>query len=195
MTVTEPRRARLVHAVPGRLRLRLERNDLTAEFIQALEVALLTTDGVREVQVTPQTGSVVVRFDPTQLDLERLMAQARPRQLLALERADRPEDLKKTVPTSLTAARIQRAFHEVDVRLSELSQGRWDLRSVVPATFGVLALRQIVTNFGELAGIPWYVLAWYAFDSFWKLNEQARVTLQEPTQPPTPPTQSGDEEE
>ena len=43
---------------------------------------------------------------------------------------------------------------------------------MVPATFGVLALRQIVTNFGELAGIPWYVLAWYAFDSFWKLTSR-----------------------
>jgi hypothetical protein len=192
--MTDPRRARLVHAVPGRLRLRLERNDLTDEFIQAIERAFLTTDGVREVQVTPQTGSVVVRFDPAQLDPERLMAQNRLRQLLAVERADRPEDLKKTVPTSHTAARIQHAFHEVDVRLSELSKGRWDLRSVVPATFGLLALRQIVTNFGELAGIPWYVLAWYAFDSFWKLNEQARMTLQEPTEPSTPPTQSGDEE-
>jgi hypothetical protein len=194
MTMTEPRRARLVHAVPGRLRLRLERNDLTDEFIQALERALLMTDGVREVQVTPHTGSVVVRFDPTQFDPERLMAQDRPRQLLALERADRPADRQKSVPTSHTAARLQRAFHEVDVRLSELSQGRWDLRSVVPATFGVLALRQIVTNFGELAGIPWYVLAWYAFDSFWKLNEQARVRLQEPTEPATPPTQSGAQE-
>jgi hypothetical protein len=194
MTMSEPRPARLVHAVPGRLRLRLARHDLSAEFIQALERAFLMTDGVREVQVTPQTGSVVVRFDPAQLDLERLLAQDRPRQLVVLERADRPEDLKKTVPTSLTAVRIQRTFHEVDVRLSELSQGRWDLRSVVPAAFGVLALRQIVTNFGELAGIPWYVLAWYAFDSFWKLNEQSRVARQEPPQPPTPLTQSGDEE-
>jgi copper chaperone CopZ len=179
----------VVHAIPGRLRLRLERAGLSSEFVAALETTLLSTPGVHEVRVTVQTGSVVIRFDPAQLDPERLIAQARASQLLELVRADRPEDLVKAVPTSLTAARVQRAFHEVDVRLSELSQGRWDLRSVVPAAFGVLALRQIVTNFGDLAGVPWYALAWYAFDSFWKLNEQARRPP-EPPPPAAPPTQS-----
>jgi heavy-metal-associated domain-containing protein len=184
----------VVHAIPGRLRLRLERADLSDDFVAALERLLLSMPGVQEVRIALQTGSVVVRFDQRQLDLERLLAQARASRLLELVRADRPQDQVKTVPTSLTAARVQRAFHEVDVRLSELSHGRWDLRSVVPATFGLLALRQIVTNFGDLAGIPWYALAWYAFDSFWKLNDQARSGQQPPAPPAEPAAPSPDEE-
>jgi hypothetical protein len=77
-------------------------------------------------------------------------------------------------PPSEVSSRVQGAFQEVDVRLHQLTSGRWNLRSVVPAAFGLLALRAILRDPSALGSAPWYVLAWYAFDSFYKLNEDQR---------------------
>ncbi|HYU18665.1 MAG TPA: cation transporter [Chloroflexota bacterium] len=186
----ELRRARVAHAVPGRVRIKLDRDALTNGFGAELRSGLAAIPGVEEVQVAELTGSVLIRYDPERLDLNRLVERVRAARLLAVDDPGEDPYAAKAVPASLTAQRIQRAFHEVDVRLSELTQGRWDLRSVVPVSFGLLAVREIVRNYGQLGFAPWYVLAWYAFDSFWKLNQDRKPgsDLYEP-----PPERSGGE--
>jgi len=179
----EPKRGRVVHAVPGRLRVKLNREELTEEFSRELRASMTAVQGVQEVRTTPRTGSVVIHYDPAELDVGGLIDLARTANLLALDALAADPYAAKRVPTSLTARRIKRTFHEVDVRLSELSSGRWDLRSVVPVAFGALAVRQIIRDFGELGAAPWYVLAWYAFDSFWKFNQE-RHHAAEPPEPP-----------
>ncbi|MGL4617769.1 DUF5132 domain-containing protein [Chroococcidiopsis sp.] len=56
-------------------------------------------------------------------------------------------------------------------QIRQTTAGVVDLRLLVPAGLGALALRQILTKGLELDEIPWYTLAWYAFDTFIKLNE------------------------
>jgi hypothetical protein len=179
----ELKRGRVVHDVPGRLRVKLNREELTEEFSRELRAALTAVHGVLDVRSNPRTGSVVIHYDAAELDAGGLIDLARAANLLALEAlADDPYAARR-VPTSLTAQRIKRTFHEVDVRLSELSSGRWDLRSVVPVAFGALAVRQIIRDFGQLGVAPWYVLAWYAFDSFWKLNQERHHAADLPEPP------------
>jgi hypothetical protein len=48
--------------------------------------------------------------------------------------------------------------------------GSVDLRFLFPLLLSLLALRQIFTKSPGLKTSHWYVLAWYAFDSFMKLN-------------------------
>src|SRR5207249_11450204 len=105
------------------------------------------------------------------LDVGGLAALARAANVLALDASPYDPGLDSP-PPSLTALSIQRTFREVDARLSELSSGRWDLRSVVPVAFGALALRQFIRDFGDWGAAPWYVLAWYAFDTFWKFHQE-----------------------
>jgi hypothetical protein len=45
-----------------------------------------------------------------------------------------------------------------------------DLRFLFPLSLSLLALRQLLVKGWQLELIPWYVLAWYAFDSFIKLH-------------------------
>jgi hypothetical protein len=127
--------------------------------------------GVDDVRVNRVTRSVVVYYDRERLDSRRLIELARAAELLALDAEMGDPYAGLSVPQSETAASIRRAFHQVDARLSELTNRRWDLRTVVPVAFGVLALRQLIRDFGNLPAMPWWVLAWYAFDSFWKLNQ------------------------
>ena len=40
----------------------------------------------------------------------------------------------------------------------------------------MLAMRQLIAKGWQLELIPWYVLAWYAFDSFIKLHSTNNVS-------------------
>jgi len=45
-----------------------------------------------------------------------------------------------------------------------------DLRFLFPLILTLLALQQLFSKSPCLNTAPWYILAWYAFDSFLKLN-------------------------
>lgn len=59
---------------------------------------------------------------------------------------------------------------DFNVDVENLSDGVIDLRVLVPLGFGAMAARQLVVKGLQIDEIPWYTLAWYAFDSFVKLN-------------------------
>jgi len=63
-----------------------------------------------------------------------------------------------------------------------------DLGFLIPFAFGAIAIRQLIEQGLRLKEIPWYVPAWYAFDTFLKLNypEHELLGLNE-----TPPPSKG----
>jgi hypothetical protein len=161
---------RVAHTVPGRVRIKLDPHALTEERAPSLRLALLSVPHIEEVQTTPRTGSIVIIYDARHLDVRRLIARLRDAQLLALDPPVHDPYAGQSKPMSDTARGIHRAFHGVDMQLSQITGGKWDLRSAMPFALGALALRQLLANPGTIASAPWYVFAWYAFDSFWKLN-------------------------
>ena len=165
------RRGRVVDQIPGRVRIRVSRGELTDGFVRELEAALPALQGFQRVQVSPGTGSVLISYNPVEVELPVLLERLRLAGLLDVRAAGPSAPLPKEVPVSLSAQRVQRALNDADVRVSQLTGGRWDLRSVMPLVLGALALRQLLTGAGQIAAAPWYVLAWYAFDSFIKLNQ------------------------
>jgi hypothetical protein len=54
--------------------------------------------------------------------------------------------------------------------VAQLTNGVVDLRLLVPLGLSAIALRQLLVKGLQIDEIPWYTLAWYAFDSFVKLN-------------------------
>ena len=176
MATTE--RGRVVHAVPGRVRVRLDTRPLADDRGSALRRALLALPDIDEVQITPRTASVVIVYDPEAFDTHGLIERLRRARLLALDPPSDDPYAGRGLPLSETARGIRRTFHGANVRLSEITNGRWDLRSVFPFALGALALRQFVADSGALGAAPWYVLAWYAFDSFWKLNQEQAVVVE-----------------
>jgi hypothetical protein len=163
-------RGRVAHAVPGRVRIKLDPRALEDERGERLRRSLLAVPDVEEIRMTPRSGSIVLVYDPDALTSRSLIARLRDARLLALDPPD--VDLyAQQVPLSDTAQGIRRTFTGVNARLSEITDGKWDLRSVVPFAFGALALRSLIADPAVIGAAPWYVLAWYAFDSFWKLNQ------------------------
>ena len=110
---------------------------------------------------------------------------------LAEERQAKPNtETKKTASQSNTATGVMSTITTLNEQLGQMTNGIADLRLLLPLGFGALALRQVLDKGFELEEIPWYTLAWYAFDSFVKLHNSSES---QPTgdQMPTAP-EAGD---
>ena len=70
------RGAEVVHAIPGRCRLRLAPDRRVAATYSALEQSLPTLPGVLSAEPHQASGSVVIRFDPRQLPLQEWVSLA-----------------------------------------------------------------------------------------------------------------------
>lgn len=59
---------------------------------------------------------------------------------------------------------------DINDDVGRLTNGVADLRLLLPLGLSLLAIRQLINRGLQIEQIPWYILAWYAFDSFIKLN-------------------------
>jgi hypothetical protein len=114
-----------------------------------------------------------VRYDPGIIEVDDLLARLRGEGIMAemgasasgARAADRADE---TPGESRIAEGLAAGFRELDLRLARGTNGVLDLRTAVPLGLLALAVREVVS--GRAAAVPWYALAWYAFDSFAKLH-------------------------
>ena len=156
---------RSVHHVPGRLRLRLDRRELAPETLRQVEQKISAIDGVESCTASPRTGSLLVRYDPKRVDPSRVLG------VLAVAgsaddgpAADDQPDAQH--PHSKLARRLDGAYGALDRRVRRLTGHHLDLKMLMPIGFAAVAVRQIIVSSGNLMPIPWYVLLWYAYDSY-----------------------------
>jgi hypothetical protein len=167
---------RVVHQLPGRVRVKLDRRDATPDRLGEIERTLAAVRGIRACRANPTTGTLLIHYDAEQVDLPELAGLARAADAIALDGQERQAEADDEHPHSSLAQQISARFGGWDRRLRRATGGRVDLKMLLPITFGTLAVRQIVLNPGNLPAVPWYVLLWYAFDSYVKLHHQAERT-------------------
>ena len=90
--------------------------------------------------------------------------------LEALEAAGVAADGGAPSGSPRAATWIEGAAVAVD-RATVRATGGHDLRLLVPMGFAVLSLRQLRRGDQRLRDAPWYLLGWYAFESFTKLQQ------------------------
>jgi copper chaperone CopZ len=152
----------VVSVIPGRLRLRLTGRWRAAEELRRVTEALQELTGVSEAKASERTGSVIVRFEPEAVGPDDLAASL---SRLGLELGPATSTAPQSGPGRVaTGARALDGF-------VQRGTGGLELRLLVPVGLGLLAARQALTAGQELRRAPWYVLGWYAFDSFLKLND------------------------
>jgi hypothetical protein len=134
---------------------------------QAVQHKLGDTPGVREVQAHPLASSLLVLYDPGTLDPAALRERLTQVGVWIAE-APPPPPADRPSGSSELGEAIAGFFGRADWKLLARSGGKLDLRTLVPVTLGVLALREILA--GRIVAVPWYALAWYAADSFLKLR-------------------------
>jgi heavy-metal-associated domain-containing protein len=182
------RHGRIVSHAPGRVRVRLQREHRDPDVLTEIEERLGARNGVSSVSADTRTGSVLVHYDRQALSRENLVEMLFDvgvvvRELLGADEV--PDDLGRgdaspgVVQHSEGATSILDAVTDLDRRISELTGGRIDLKLLVPAGIGLIALRQVAINGLGLTQVPGYVLLWYTFDSFYKLHQRKTAALVE----------------
>lgn len=146
--MAEPEPARLVHRLPGRVRLKIDgrRGDRAWFDATALELSLL--EGILAVDANPLTGSLLIRHEGP---LERLLRELAERGLLRVASLELQE-----IPL---ARRLAQRAAAVDEGLRRASAGELDLAGA--ALLGLLLLALVQAARGQLAG-PAVSLVWYA---------------------------------
>lgn len=66
---------------------------------------------------------------------------------------------------------------DINADVARMTNGVADLRVILPLGIGLLSLQQLLRKGFQLEEIPWYILAWYAFDIFTRLNFEDETQL------------------
>lgn len=150
---------RAVSVLPGRIRLRAVEPSARRR-LGAVADAVGTWPQVRSVAVRAQSSSVVLHFDADDATAvaDGLLGLGVDARAVATRRS--PED-----PARSIAAAARATNRAVGRRL-----GGTDLRVLMPVGLGLLAARRAMRGDERLADAPWYILAWYASETFFRFN-------------------------
>lgn len=175
------RHGRIVSHAPGRMRVRLDREHRDPEALAQIEQTIGARPGVTAVSTDHRTGSVLVKYDHLALTKDDVTSMLLDVGVVALDligAEDAAQDLgqegaeRGVADHSTGAVAVLDALTDLDYRLSQLTGGKVDLKLLVPAGLGLLAIRQVAQNGLGLGMVPGYVLLWYTFDSFYKLHQR-----------------------
>ncbi|MCW7538729.1 hypothetical protein OOT46_12845 [Aquabacterium sp. A7-Y] len=174
------RDARVVHHVPGRLRIRVEERHDEAAFLEQLQGLLKSLSGVESVRINVAAASLVIQYDCADGDFpQRLSSQEALRGWLAFDAAPsgapraRRCDAAPASPEgdhSHVARALVRATTGLDRSLRQASDGYLDLKLLMP----VLAAAASGLSPRRREGTPmWMTLAIFALNSFLSLHRQS----------------------
>ena len=141
------RLARVVHAIPGRLRVRLEGDGWTPAGIEELGGgldALRATPGIREVRLNWGARSIAIRYEPTQLTPEQILGAATAAGVDVVGDGEGPEAARDG-----TAALPRR----LDRRM---------VRTLAISLASLYGARQVGAAVGGAATWPAYFAIWFA---------------------------------
>lgn len=161
----------VTHAVRGRIRVNVgtQATDAQRESMLSALQTLGERPGMRTVTTDNRTGSALLTYNPSELSPEAVIDLVREAHA-ALAELNAPGVADLMDQTSAAARAIAHRFETADQRVLVATDGRLDLRMLVPVVLGGLSVRQFARQGVDLKSIPWYVLAWYSFDSFIKLH-------------------------
>jgi hypothetical protein len=153
---------RVVHALQGRVRLKVDTLRVDPELARKVETRLSMIRGMLEVKINPLTGSVLMCFDPAlfeSIDFHLAVAGA-----LGIAPSDLDPAYLATWATSATSGANFAAAPPVS---SEL----W--RALIPLTLLALGLRSLLVS-DKLLLPNWYEYTWYGFAAHSMLNPPAK---------------------
>jgi|YelNatPaOPRAMG01_1025707.scaffolds.fasta_scaffold00991_5 copper chaperone CopZ len=184
---------RVLHAMPGRVRLRVDKVKGNPEFAKQAQDQLGRVPGVKQVEAKPQTGSVLVYYDAAALlaDGTRAALTERFSELFPEREADvlsrgldslighlaaggAPE-AAGTRPQAVTS--ILASLAAINDKVGQATGGA-DLKLLIPMTLLFLGVRSLWTS--KKAAVPaWYDFLWFGFSSFVLMNLRDVATQKE----------------
>ena len=171
----EPAGVRVVHAIPGRIRLKIPMISQDPRLASDIEERLSRIDGVRRVETSPVTGSVLVFFEggaATSAGCLRALSDGLPALFSSLDWKELQAGLASGGNGAHTMSaldrRIMEFFSSLNSSVSNLTSGI-DLRVLVPLALFFLGMRALLFS-GNVPFPSWYDYFWFALSTFIMLN-------------------------
>jgi copper chaperone CopZ len=142
--------ASITHSVQGRLRIRIPSRKRDEAYFAAVKDAISAVEGVDGVEVTPQTGSVLV-FHHTDAGAIRQAGVSKD----LFEIGEAPK-VQNTILHDSISAQVS----EINSRIREFSEGGVDLRGLAFFALVGTGIYQIAR--GNFTAPAWYTAFWYA---------------------------------
>lgn len=183
--MTATRGAKVVHHIPGRLRVRLPRARGNPALLRQLAEFVKAYGGVREVEINPATGSILVRYDPESPDeiraLLRETENARsdfdsiPELGEADELAEKIQKEAEFLAAHSTLAQyVVNTVKALDRDIRVATDNAVDLKVLLPAGLAVWAFLKAGA---EVSTPLWVTLAIFSFNSFVALHGHPAVRV------------------
>lgn len=173
------RPARIVHHVPGRLRIKVLGVRAESEFLAAVQSVIGAVHGVDLVRVNPSSSSIVIHYTPSDTIFHfRLQQDPALGSLLELNGEDALlAEIDEAVTASVRylerhsrlAESIVSTAEQLDSNLRKVSDGYLDLKVLLPLGVAVATSLHKARN----RGTPmWLSLSTFAFNAFLSLHRQ-----------------------
>lgn len=157
---------KIISDTPGRLRLRLAQPYPSAKEMQPITQALEVHPNINQITTNFHHGSILINHDGKEESLENVLAALQDLGMIFVDITESNSD---------ASVGVTNAVVDLNNRVEQATKGVVDLRFLFPFGISILAVRQLLAKGLQLEVIPWYVLAWYAFDSFIKLNRTSQT--------------------
>jgi len=156
----------IAHHHPGRLRVRAHALIDALDLVQRIRESLDAAPGILAVKYTAQTGSLLVEYEPGHADADDII-------LRIAEAADLDPPLDEATlrerrgrPGLIAIG----ATRELNRLTEELTGGRTDLRTIVPAALAGLAVYSFIEEKNRLP--RWDNLLYWGFNIFTMLHKR-----------------------
>jgi hypothetical protein len=170
---------RIVHVLPGRVRLKVSPVKGDPALAQQVKTKLRGVSGVQEVRANPLTGSILLRVDLAKLpEAEALapLADALSELFPEIEALELDSRIitgageAAAGPGGTLTEGLAGPISALNTRIGNLTGGI-DLRLLLPLTLLYLGLRRLVTD-KESPAPAWYDYLWFGFSTFIMLNRR-----------------------
>ena len=175
MTSEVSARARVVHHAPGRMRLRFEKGADVPEAARRLEAACGEVPGVRAIELRPAARSIILRYNPAELEPQRLLDEVH--LTASVKLVEEGAHLQAREPDGTAVGQsVLGAFGVANTRVRKVTRGIVDLRDAFPLALLGLGIRRVIQ--GNLEAVPWYVLLFYGYATFSDLHGRRRSPVE-----------------
>ncbi len=175
---------RLVHAMPGRVRFKVDQIKGDPERAKEIQERLSEIDGIYRLETSPLTGSVLATYDASvvgSLELQCFIASALGLSLSDVDAAESrlwfvesQNGSAQLQPTTMSSA-IGSAFGELNAGVERLTGGMGSLRDLVPLSLFLLGVRSLFVT-EKIVFPSWYDYFWFAFSTHFILNRLNRTS-------------------
>ncbi|MBV8884618.1 MAG: hypothetical protein JO235_11570 [Chroococcidiopsidaceae cyanobacterium CP_BM_RX_35] len=176
--MSTPQHSQVVSHTPGRTRFKLPPHRRNYQEMKQIASCLQSHPDVHDVRFNAQTGSILVHYDPHRSDLQEMKGVMRDLGVVFADVTGSADLLSLSSSGKESSFNFNSAISDLNQQVLALTNGVINLRYVLPLGIGVLAVLQLITFGWQFEVVPWFVLAYFAIDTFIKLNSNQEPDIQ-----------------